>query len=97
MNPHLDHSLPLPSMLTTGSVSATMKTQRLTISDLREMKTHCDTHEDVELRVIVYCPACRGAAGGTRSAVTMTAAAKTKRAKKAARTRWKKAKAAKKA
>jgi hypothetical protein len=83
-------------VLTTGSVQ-TMKTLRLTIDQVKAMKiAHCEDHADVELRVIVYCPACRGGAGGTKAATTMTASAKTKRAKKAARARWKKAKAAKK-
>lgn len=78
-------------MLTTGNVRS-MKTQRLTVSDLQTMKTNCATHPEVELRVIVYCPACRGQHGGTMSAKTMTAEEKTRRAKKAARARWKKAK-----
>ncbi len=55
-------------------------------------KQHCTIHPETELRVIVYCPACRGALGGARSGETMTAEEKTKRAKKAARARWKKAK-----
>jgi hypothetical protein len=74
-----------------------MKTLRLTIDEVKAMKvTTCEDHAEVELRVIVYCPACRGQHGGTKAATTMTAAAKTRRAKKAARARWKKAKAAKK-
>jgi hypothetical protein len=89
-----DHILPLPFVLTAGNV-ACMKTQRLTVNDLQAMKTHCATHPEVELRVIVFCPACRGSHGGESAAKTMTAAAKTKRAKKAAKARWKKAKAAK--
>jgi len=56
-------------------------------------KQYCHKHDEpVEMRVIVYCPACRGKLGGVRAAKTMTAEAKTKRAKKAARARWKKAK-----
>jgi len=61
------------------------------------MDEYCDKHEEpVKLRVIKYCPACRGALGGARSGQTMTAAEKTRRAKKAARARWRKAKARKK-
>jgi hypothetical protein len=56
------------------------------------MDKHCSIHPDVKLRVIVYCPACRGQLGGVQAAKIMTAEAKTKRAKKAARARWKKAK-----
>jgi hypothetical protein len=60
------------------------------------MDEFCNKHDEpVKLRVIKYCPACRGALGGTRSAKTMTAAEKTERGKKAARARWKKAKKAK--
>lgn len=58
---------------------------------------HVDEHgkpKRVKLRVIVYCPACRGALGGARSGETMTAEEKTKRAKKAARARWRKVKKA---
>jgi hypothetical protein len=55
-------------------------------------KQYCKKHPETELRVIVYCPACRGAVGGTRSSKTMTMQEKRKRAKKAARARWKKAK-----
>jgi hypothetical protein len=52
---------------------------------------YCNKHsEPVKMRVVVYCPACRGAKGGTRAGKTMTAAQKTARAKKAARARWKK-------
>jgi len=54
-------------------------------------KKHGDG-KPVKLRVIKYCPACRGAVGGTNAGKSMTAAAKTKRAKKAAKARWKKAK-----
>jgi hypothetical protein len=70
--------LPLPSMLSAGKVPA--------------MDKYCSIHPEVKLRVIVYCPACRGQVGGTRAAKSMTAEAKTKRAKKAARARWKKTK-----
>jgi hypothetical protein len=87
------HTLPLPLVLTTGSVAG-MKTQRLTVNDLSAMKKQCEDHPDAELRVIVFCPACRGAVGGANAATSMTAAEKTKRAKKAARARWKKAKKA---
>ena len=52
----------------------------------------CEIHPDVEPRVVVYCPACRGAKGGLVAGQTMTAKEKSKRAKKAARARWKKAK-----
>jgi hypothetical protein len=55
-------------------------------------KQHCKIHPETELRVIVYCPACRGAQGGTNAGKTMTAEEKSKRAKKAARARWRKAK-----
>lgn len=55
-------------------------------------KQFCKIHPETELRVIVYCPACRGALGGARSGETMSAKAKSERAKKAARARWKKAK-----
>jgi hypothetical protein len=48
----------------------------------------CEIHPDAEMRVIIYCPACRGQRGGTSAAKTMTAEAKTRRAKKAARARW---------
>jgi hypothetical protein len=74
-----------------------MKTQRLTTSNLQTMKKECPDHPEVELRVIVFCPACRGGAGGARAAKTMTAAEKSKRGRKAVLARWKKAKAAKKA
>jgi hypothetical protein len=84
----------LLSMLTTGNVTA-MKTQKLSVSDVQTMKTQCETHPEVELRMIVYCPACRGHVGGEHAANSMTAAEKTKRAKKAARARWKKVKATK--
>ncbi|MGD0135270.1 MAG: hypothetical protein ABSE57_24755 [Bryobacteraceae bacterium] len=81
-----------------------MKTLRLTIDQVKALKiAHCEDHTNrdgsikrVELRVIVYCPGCRGHHGGTKAAKTMTAAEKTRRARKAARTRWRKAKAAKK-
>jgi hypothetical protein len=66
-----------------------MKTQRLTVGDLSKMKMQCETHPTKELRVIVFCPSCRGAAGGARSGETMTKAEKTRRAKKAAKARWK--------
>jgi hypothetical protein len=94
MSHHMDCSLPLQLVLTTGNVPS-MKTQRLTVGEVQTMKTHCEAHPEVELRVIVYCPACRGQHGGTEAAKAMTAAEKTKRAKKAARARWKKAKAKK--
>jgi hypothetical protein len=55
------------------------------------MDKYCSIHPEVKLRVIVYCPACRGQVGGTNAAKSMTTEAKTKRAKKAARARWKKA------
>ena len=55
-------------------------------------KTYCKIHPETALRVIIYCPACRGAVGGARSGQVMTKAERTKRAKKAARARWKKAK-----
>jgi hypothetical protein len=61
----------------------------------RMKKQHCTIHPETEMRVIIYCPACRGAVGGARSGQTMTAEEKTKRAKKAARARWKNAKKAK--
>jgi hypothetical protein len=88
-------TLPLSSCLASGMVQS-MKTQRLTVSDLKAMKTQCETHSDVELRVIVFCPACRGQVGGEHAATSMTAEEKKKRARKAARARWKKAKATKK-
>lgn len=56
-----------------------------------DKKQYCTVHPDTELRVIVYCPACRGAKGGKKSAKAMSAKAKSERAKKAARARWKKA------
>lgn len=59
---------------------------------LTPMKQFCKIHPETKLRVIVYCPACRGALGGAKSGKTMTAEEKTKRAKKAARARWKAAK-----
>lgn len=55
-------------------------------------KQYCKIHPETEMRVIIYCPACRGAVGGMRSGQTMTTEEKTRRAKKAARARWKKAK-----
>ena len=55
-------------------------------------KQYCKIHPETEMRVIIYCPACRGALGGARSGKTMSAEEKRKRAKKAARARWKKAK-----
>jgi hypothetical protein len=58
-------------------------------------KQHCKIHPETEMRVIIYCPACRGALGGAKSGETMTAEEKTKRARKAARARWRKAKKAK--
>jgi hypothetical protein len=74
-----------------------MKTQRLTITNLQTMKKQCPDHPEVELRVIVFCPACRGGAGGKQAAKTMTAAEKSERGRNAVLARWKKAKAAKKA
>jgi hypothetical protein len=74
-----------------------MKTQRLTPSNIQTMKKHCPDLPEAELRVIVFCPACRGGAGGTQAAKTMTAAEKSKRGRNAVLARWKKAKAAKKA
>lgn len=73
-----------------------MKTQRLTATNLQTMKTQCPDHPEVELRVIVFCPACRGGAGGKRAAKTMTAQEKSERGRNAVLARWKKAKAAKK-
>jgi hypothetical protein len=58
-------------------------------------KKYCETHPDVKLKVVVYCPACRGQVGGINAGKSMTAEEKTKRAKKAAKARWKNAKAAK--
>lgn len=83
-------TLPLSLVLSTGKVQS-MKTLRLSVDDLR-MKIQCETHPEAELRVFVFCPACRGQAGGASASENMTAAEKTKRAKKAARARWKKAK-----
>jgi len=56
------------------------------------MTEHCSIHVDTELVVVKYCPACRGQAGGEKTAQTMTAAARTKRARKAVMARWAKAK-----
>ncbi|MGB8060504.1 MAG: hypothetical protein WCF26_01235 [Candidatus Sulfotelmatobacter sp.] len=56
------------------------------------MAKHCTIHPETELVVVEYCPVCRGQHGGAKTAKGMTAAEKTKRAKKAARARWKKAK-----
>ena len=54
---------------------------------------YCHKHDEpVKMRVIVYCPACRGAMGGTNAGKSMTKAEKKARAVKAARARWKKAK-----
>jgi hypothetical protein len=85
-------TLSLPLVLSTGNVPSMMKTQRLTVSELQAIKTQCSAHPDVELRVIVFCPACRGQVGGEHASEGMTAEEKTKRAKKAACARWKKAK-----
>jgi hypothetical protein len=56
------------------------------------MKEHCSIHPDTELVVVKYCPACRGQAGGENAAAGMTQAQRTKRARKAVKTRWAKAK-----
>jgi len=56
------------------------------------MAEHCSIHTDTELVVVKYCPACRGSQGGTNTANAMTAAERTKRARKAVRARWAKAK-----
>jgi hypothetical protein len=56
----------------------------------------CEIHPDVELVVLTYCPACRGAHGGQESAKSLTAEERKKRARKAIRARWRKAKAKKK-
>jgi hypothetical protein len=57
------------------------------------MAEHCTIHTDTELVIVKYCPACRGGQGGTNAAKGMTAEARTKRARKAVRARWAKAKA----
>jgi hypothetical protein len=56
------------------------------------MAEHCAIHPDTELVVVKYCPACRGQAGGENAAASMTAAQRSRRARKAVRTRWAKAK-----
>lgn len=55
-------------------------------------KETCDKHPDVELVVVKYCPACRGASGGRNSAKGMTAAERTARARKGALARYGKGK-----
>ena len=67
-----EHTLVLPLLLSQRNVSAVMKTQRLTVDDLQTMQRQCSTHPEIELRVIVYCPACRGQHGGTVASKTMT-------------------------
>jgi hypothetical protein len=57
----------------------------------------CEKHPDVEMVVVTYCPACRGAHGGEQTAKGMTAEERKARARKAIRARWKKAKRKKKA
>jgi len=54
------------------------------------MTEHCKIHPEVELVVVKYCPACRGGHGGEIAARTMSKAERSKRARKAARARWKK-------
>jgi hypothetical protein len=55
-------------------------------------KPFCAEHPDVEPIVFRYCPACRGGHGGKKSMQTLTAGQRKKRAQKAARARWGKAK-----
>jgi hypothetical protein len=52
------------------------------------MAEFCKVHPDTELVVVKYCPACRGQHGGATAAKTMSAAERSKRARKAARARW---------
>jgi hypothetical protein len=49
-------------------------------------KPFCEKHPDVE--PICYCPACRGAGGGTKAAARMSKKARIERAKKAAAARY---------
>jgi hypothetical protein len=56
------------------------------------MTEYCGIHPDTELVVVKYCPACRGQAGGEKASAGMTQAQRTKRARKAVKTRWANAK-----
>jgi hypothetical protein len=56
------------------------------------MTEHCKIHPDTEMVVVTYCPACRGQAGGENAAAAMTQEQRTRRARKAVRTRWANAK-----
>lgn len=56
------------------------------------MAKHCDIHPETELVVVEYCPVCRGQHGGAKAAKGMSAAERSKRARKAALARWPKAK-----
>jgi hypothetical protein len=53
-------------------------------------KEYCKIHEETEL--VKYCPLCRAGHGGTKTAEGMTARARKKRAKTAAKARWAKRK-----
>jgi hypothetical protein len=64
----------------------------LSSANLTAMTEHCTIHTDTELVVVTYCPACRGQAGGEKTAKAMTAVQRTKRARKAVQARWAKAK-----
>jgi len=57
------------------------------------MPEYCKEHPDTEIVVIRYCPICRAEHGGELSSARMTPKQRVARAKKAARARWKKAKA----
>jgi hypothetical protein len=58
-------------------------------------KEFCEIHQETELVVFKYCPLCRASHGGLETASRMTAKERKKRAKKAARARWKKKRPAK--
>lgn len=55
----------------------------------------CKIHPETELVVVTYCPKCRGGHGGALAAATLTAAERKRRARKAAKARWKKTKGGK--
>lgn len=52
------------------------------------MAEFCKRHPETELVIVAFCPVCRGQHGGEIAAQSMTAEAKSARARKAARTRW---------
>ena len=54
-------------------------------------KPFCERHPDVEPIAVYHCPACRGESGGRKAAERMTKAERKRRARKAAKARWKKA------